>query len=166
MLEPEADGFRNYQRPDDKAPAERRLLDRANMLKLTAPEMTVLVGGMRVLGTNARRARKHGVFTDRVGQLTNDWFVNLLDASSSGQTVRRARRGRRTSAAARSGRPPPPTSCSASHSQLRAIAEVYAGDDAKEKFVRDFVRRLGQGDGPRPLPEAVAATAARSGRRC
>ena len=132
VLEPEADGFRNYQRPDDKAPAERRLLDRAYMLNLTAPEMTVLVGGLRVLGANANGSQA-GVFTDRVGQLTNDWFVNLLSIVDwqTSNTPGEYTGGGYTATAA--------DLVFSSHSQLRAIAEVYAGADAQEKFVRDFV---------------------------
>ena len=141
VLEPRGDGFRNYIRAGDKLPPEQRLLDRANLLKLTAPEMTVLVGGMRSLGANVKGLR-HGVFTDRPGTLTNDFFVNLLDAgvewrtSASGEGVYEGRDRttgdvRWTATAA--------DLVFASHSQLRALAEVYGADDAKEKFVRDFV---------------------------
>jgi catalase-peroxidase len=139
-LEPRADGFRNYQRAGDKEPAERRLLDRANLLTLTAPEMTVLVGGMRVLGTGYGGS-KHGVFTDRVGQLTNDWFVNLLDPGLEWTTSRddNVYEGHDAAGAVRW------TATAAdlvfsSHSELRALAEVYASADGQEKFVRDFVR--------------------------
>ncbi len=137
VLEPKADGFRNYQQADDKAPAERRLLDRANMLMLTAPEMTVLVGGMRVLGTN-HGGTKHGVFTDRVGQLTTDWFKNLLDPGVEWTTSKHENvyestgQSKWTATAA--------DLVFSSHSELRALAEVYASEDAKEKFVRDFVK--------------------------
>jgi catalase-peroxidase len=133
VLEPIADGFRNYTRAGDKIPAEVRLLDKANLLTLTAPEMTALVGGMRVLGTNHRQSQ-HGVFTDRPGTLTNDFFVNLLatrewTASSSEEGV--YENGVWTATAV--------DLVFGAHSQLRAIAEVYASDDGREKFVRDFV---------------------------
>jgi catalase-peroxidase len=142
VLEPTADGFRNYLRSGEKVPAEIRLLDRANLLTLTAPELTVLIGGMRALNANVGRAQ-HGVFTDRPEVLTNDFFVNLLDdstewkVSASAENVFEGRdRGTgevRWSATA-------VDLVFGSNSQLRAIAEVYATDDAKEKFVRDFVR--------------------------
>ncbi len=141
VLEPMGDGFRNYLRADDPLSPETRLLDRANLLKLTAPEMTVLVGGMRALGANHGQS-KHGVFTDRPGTLTNDFFVNLLDMgtawrpSASDKNVYEGRdratgQARWTATAA--------DLVFGAHSQLRALAEVYAGDDAREKFVRDFV---------------------------
>ena len=141
VLEPEADGFRNYQKTVFTISAEEMLLDRAQLLTLSAPEMTVLIGGLRVLGANVGGVQ-HGVFTKQAGKLTNDFFVNLMDMSTVWH----------------------PTSASAdlfegcdrktdetkwtgtrvdlvfgSNSQLRALAEVYAQDDAKEKFVRDFV---------------------------
>jgi catalase-peroxidase len=141
LLEPRADGFRNYLRVGDKAPAERLLVDRAYMLNLTAPEMTVLIGGMRALGTNFGQT-KHGVFTDRPGTLTNDFFVNLLDmgtewkVSESAENVYEGRD--------RVTGEPKWTATAAdlvfgSNSILRSLAEVYATDDAKEKFVNDFV---------------------------
>jgi catalase-peroxidase len=141
VLEPSADGFRNYLRPGEKLPPETLLVDRANMLTLTAPEMTALVGGMRALDANYGQAR-HGVLTDRPGSLTNDFFVNLLDmgtewrASLSAENVydgrdRATGQVKWTATAA--------DLVFGSHSQLRAIAEVYAQDDSKEKFVRDFV---------------------------
>ncbi len=140
VLEPEADGFRNYARPGDKLPAEVRLLDKAYMLELSAPEMTVLVGGLRALGVNHGQS-SHGVFTDRVGTLSNDFFRNLLDMSvewaPSGATENVYEgRDRTTGAVTR-------TATSAdlvfgSNSQLRAIAEVYACADGADKFVRDF----------------------------
>jgi catalase-peroxidase len=140
VLELTADGFRNYLRPGEKLPPEQLLLDRANMLTLTAAEMTVLVGGMRALNGNFRQSR-HGVLTDRPEALTNDFFVNLLDMgtewkpSVSSENVFEGR-DRATGEAKW-------TATSAdlvfgSHSQLRAIAEVYACDDGAEKFVRDF----------------------------
>jgi catalase-peroxidase len=133
VLEPIADGFRNYRRSGDKLPAEVRLLDKANLLTLTAPEMTVLVGGLRALGATYGAA-SHGVLTDRPGVLTNDFFVNLLrtrdwKASTSTEGVYECE-GRTATAA---------DLVFGANSQLRAIAEVYASDDAKEKFVRDFV---------------------------
>ncbi|HEU4910649.1 MAG TPA: catalase/peroxidase HPI, partial [Actinomycetes bacterium] len=141
VLEPRADGFRNYLRPGEKLSPETLLLDRANLLTLTAPEMTVLVGGMRALGANAGKTA-HGVFTDRPGTLTNDFFVNLLDmgtewkASESAENVYEGRdratgelRWTATAADLVFG----------ANSQLRAIAEVYGADDAEEKLVRDFV---------------------------
>jgi catalase-peroxidase len=141
VLEPVGDGFRGYRRKGDPLSPETRLLDRANLLKLTAPEMTVLVGGMRALDANHGQA-KHGVFTDRPGTLTNDFFVNLLDAgtawrpSASGESIyegtdRATGKVRWTATAA--------DLVFGAHSQLRALAEVYASDDGKEKFVRDFV---------------------------
>jgi catalase-peroxidase len=141
VLEPRADGFRNYLRAGEKLTPETLLVDRANLLTLTAPEMTVLVGGMRALGATARGVR-HGVFTDRPGTLTNDFFTNLLDpetewkVSTSEENVYEGRD--RASGEAKW------TATAAdlvfgSSSQLRAIAEVYACADAKEKFVRDFV---------------------------
>jgi catalase-peroxidase len=141
VLEPSADGFRNYLRVGEKLPPETLLLDRANMLTLSAPEMTVLVGGMRALNANFDQS-PHGVFTDRPETLTNDFFVNLLDmdtvwrASESTENVyegtdRATGQVKRTATAV--------DLVFGANSQLRAISEVYACDDAKEKFVRDFV---------------------------
>ncbi len=141
VLEPIADGFRNYLRAGDKLPPETRLLDRANLLSLTAPEMTVLIGGMRALNANFGHTA-HGVFTDRPETLTTDFFVNLLDmgtewkVSVSDENVYEGRdkatgEARWTATAA--------DLVFGANSQLRAIAEVYACDDSKEKFVRDFV---------------------------
>ncbi|WP_439923816.1 catalase/peroxidase HPI [Nitrobacter sp. JJSN] len=140
-LEPRADGFRNYigKRHQFMAP-EEALVDRAQLLKLTGPEMTVLVGGLRVLGANAGDSR-HGVFTTKQGQLTNDFFVNLLDMATEWQPPNAEGvyegRDRKTNA-------PKWTATRidlifGSHSQLRAFAEVYACADAKEKFAKDFV---------------------------
>ncbi|MFA9560124.1 catalase/peroxidase HPI [Evansella sp. AB-rgal1] len=139
VLEPVADGFRNYQKKQYSVSSEELLVDKAQLLGLTAPEMTVLIGGMRVLGTN-HGATQHGVFTENVGTLTNDFFVNLLDMGvewkpvedgeyvgrdrNSGEVVRTATRV---------------DLVFGSNSILRAIAEVYAQEDNKEKFVRDFV---------------------------
>jgi catalase-peroxidase len=141
VLEPAGDSFRNYLGKGDPLTPETRLLDRANLLKLTAPQMTVLVGGLRALGANHGQS-KHGVFTDRPGTLTNDFFVNLLDVgtywrpSASDKNVyegadRASGKTKWTATAA--------DLVFGAHSQLRALAEVYASDDGKEKFVRDFV---------------------------
>jgi catalase-peroxidase len=140
-LEPTADGFRNYLRGEQRFSAEERLVDRAQLLTLTAPEMTVLVGGLRVLGANAGKSA-HGVFTKRPEMLTNDFFVNLLDMStewqpSAGSDGMYEGRDRKTSEVKWTG-----TRVDlifGSHSQLRALAEVYACADAREKFVQDFV---------------------------
>ncbi len=141
VLEPTADGFRNYLRPGQVVSAATRLLDRAYMLMLTAPEMTVLLGGMRALNANFEES-EHGVFTDRPGTLTNDFFVNLLDMSMEWKQsdsdenlyeIRDRTTGdlKWTATAV--------DLVFGSNSQLRAICEVYASDDASEKFVRDFV---------------------------
>jgi catalase-peroxidase len=141
VLEPTADGFRNYLRKGDQRPAEELLVDRAQLLTLTAPEMTVLVGGMRALNTNFGQS-KNGVFTNRPETLTNDFFVNLLDMSTKWQASS-ASEGvfeggdRATGEIKWTG-----TRVDlvfGSNSQLRAIAEVYACDDSKEAFVKDFV---------------------------
>ncbi|WP_406169988.1 catalase/peroxidase HPI [Streptomyces canus] len=140
-LEPVADGFRNYLGKGNRLPAEYLLLDRANLLTLSAPELTALVGGLRVLGAN-QGGTTHGVFTDRPGVLTNDFFVNLLDlgttwkSTSEDQTSfegRDAGTGKLKWTGTRADL------VFGSNSELRALAEVYASDDAKEKFVRDFV---------------------------
>ena len=141
VLEPTADGFRNYLGNGHARPAEALLVDRAQMLTLTAPEMTVLVGGLRVLGANAGGSEL-GVFTERAGTLTNDFFVNLLDMATDWQASADAEgvfegRDRGTGEVRWTG-----TAVDlvfGSNSQLRAIAEVYACDDSQEPFVRDFV---------------------------
>ncbi|MBL3685434.1 catalase/peroxidase HPI [Leucobacter zeae] len=142
-LNPPADGFRNYE--SDRGlgyPAEQLLVDRANLLQLSAPEMTVLVGGMRVLETNWDGSQ-HGVLTDRPGQLTNDFFVNLLDLGTTWRAVDDAQRvfqatddetGEETWTGTRADL------VFGSNSELRAVAEVYASDDAADRFVDDFVR--------------------------
>jgi len=137
-LEPVADGFRNYYRKSLMTP-EEALVDKAQLLRLTGPEMTVLVGGLRVLGANVEQS-KHGVFTKEPEKLTNDYFVNLLDMSTewqpSGENAYEGR-DRKTKAVKWTG-----TRVDlifGSHSQLRAFAEVYACSDSKEKFVKDFV---------------------------
>lgn len=141
VLEPAADGFRNYLKGKYSVPAESLLVDKAQLLTLTAPEMTVLVGGMRVLGGNVGQTR-HGVFTHRPGVLSNDFFVNLLDmrtewkATSDNEAVFEAldrKTGERKWTGTRVDL------IFGSHSQLRALAEVYASADAQEKFVRDFI---------------------------
>ena len=140
-LEPAADGFRNYLRDKQRLSAEELLVDRAQLLNLTAPEMTVLVGGLRVLGANARRSA-HGAFTKKPETLTNDFFVNLLDMSTQWQPAAGSDgafegRDRKTNEIKWTG-----TRVDlifGSHSQLRALAEVYACADSKEKFVNDFV---------------------------
>jgi catalase-peroxidase len=140
-LEPTADGFRNYLRGKQRLSAEELLVDRAQLLTLTAPEMTVLVGGLRVLGANAGQS-KHGVFTKKPETLTNDFFVNLLDMGTQWQPASGSEgayegRARRTNEVKWTG-----TRADlifGSHSQLRALAEVYACADSKEKFVNDFV---------------------------
>jgi len=141
VLEPAADGFRNYLQAGQRKSAEELLVDRANMLTLTAPEMTALVGGMRALNTNVGQS-EHGVFTKNPGALTSDFFVNLLDmnidwqASSKFDGVFEGKdrgtgdlkwTGTRVDLAF------------GSNSELRAIAEVFACDDSQQKFVRDFV---------------------------
>ncbi|UOY91723.1 catalase/peroxidase HPI [Ectobacillus sp. JY-23] len=139
VLEPIADGFRNYQKQQYSVSAEELLVDKAQLLNLTAPEMTVLIGGMRVLGTNYG-GTKHGVFTNRVGTLTNDFFVNLLDMNVAWRPIEGGvyeGRDRKTGEVVRTA-----TRVDlifGSNSVLRAIAEVYAQDDNKEKFVRDFI---------------------------
>ncbi|MBS1583288.1 MAG: catalase/peroxidase HPI [Bacteroidetes bacterium] len=142
VMEPQADGFRNYQKRAFTVPAEEMLVDKAQLLTLSAPEMTVLVGGMRVLGANAGGA-KEGVFTERVGQLTNDFFVNLLDmrnawAPKSDAPGIYGSHDRKTGA--RKWTATRVDLIFGSNSQLRAIAEVYAQADAKGKFVKDFVK--------------------------
>ena len=141
VLQPTADGFRNYLANGHKRPAEELLVDRAHMLTLTAPEMTVLVGGMRVLNANVGQSEL-GVFTKRPEMLTNDFFVNLLDmntewqASSTSEHVFEGR-DHRTGELKWTG-----TAVDlvfGSNSQLRAIAEVYACDDSQQAFVPDFV---------------------------
>src|SRR5262249_20339540 len=140
VLEPTADGFRNYQRKGDGRSAPELLLDRARQLTLTAPEMTALIGGMRVLGVNFGQSQP-GVFTERPGALTNDFFVNLLGMatewrkSAQGEHVYEGR-DRRTGAVKWAGSEV--DLVFGSNSQLRAIAEVYACADAQQAFVRDF----------------------------
>jgi len=139
VLEPIADGFRNYQKRQYGVSPAELLIDKAQLLNLTAPEMTVLVGGMRVLGTNFD-GTKHGVFTDRVGTLTNDFFVNLLDMGIQWKPIDGEvyeGRDRKTGEVVRTATVV--DLVFGSNSVLRAIAEVYAQDDNKDKFVRDFI---------------------------
>jgi len=140
VLEPKADGFRNYfDRANHLSPAEM-LIDRANMLTLTVPEMTVLVGGMRALNANVGGAA-HGVLSKRAGTLSNDFFVNLLDMStkwSKSSVTDGLYEGRDRDSGTLKWTATPVDLIFGSHSELRAVAEVYASDDAKEKFVRDF----------------------------
>jgi catalase-peroxidase len=143
-LEPAADGFRNYGRPGSRVPSEHLLVDRANLLTLTVPEMTVLVGGLRVLGANSGQSSV-GVLTSAPGTLTNDFFVNLLDEGTEwtatfedGATEETFEgRDRATREVRWTGSRV--DLVFGSNSELRAVAEVYAGDDAQEKFVHDFV---------------------------
>jgi catalase-peroxidase len=140
-LEPRADGFRNYVRAGDKIEPEKLLVDRAYLLSLSAPEMTVLVGGMRALGANVRDTR-HGVLTDRPGTLTNDFFVNLLSPGTQwkvSQDQENVYEIRDVSTGELKWTATPVDLVFGSNSQLRALSEVYASDDAKEKFVKDFV---------------------------
>ena len=140
-LEPQADGFRNYKKGHHTTPAEEMLVDKAQLLTLTAPEMTVLVGGLRVLGANFDGS-KHGVFTERAGMLTNDYFLNLLDVDTAWKSTSEKEdmfegRNRVTGEAKWTG-----TRADlvfGSNSELRAVAEVYGCSDSQEKFVNDFV---------------------------
>jgi catalase-peroxidase len=140
-LEPSADGFRNYLGKDHYLPAEYLLVDRANLLTLSAPEMTVLVGGLRVLGANAK-ASSLGVFTSAPESLTNDFFVNLLDMGTTWQPTSEDAdtfEGRDSATGEVKWTGSRVDLVFGSNSELRAVAEVYAADDSKEKFVRDFV---------------------------
>jgi catalase-peroxidase len=141
VLEPVADGFRNYQKSRFAVPAEELLVDRAQLLTLTAPEMTVLIGGMRVLNTNVGQSR-HGVFTEQPETLSNDFFVNLLDMGTEWKPTSEDEelfegRDRKTGEVKWSGSRV--DLIFGSNSELRALAEVYAAADAGEKFVNDFI---------------------------
>ena len=141
VLEPQADGFRNYQKASYRVPAEQLLIDKAQLLTLSAPEMTALVGGLRVLGANAGQAA-HGVFTQRVGQLSNDFFVHLLDMGTVWQPTSEAQElfeGRDRASGALRWTATRVDLAFGSHSQLRALAEVYAQADGQARLVRDFV---------------------------
>jgi catalase-peroxidase len=140
-LEPRADGFRNYGKSQYPVSVEEMLIDKASLLTLTAPEMTVLGGGLRVLNTNYDGS-KHGVFTNRPGQLTNDFFVNLLDMGTAWKAVSDSRElyeGSDRTTGAKKWTGTRADLVFGSNSELRAIAEVYAANDAKDKFVNDFV---------------------------
>ena len=141
VLEPRADGFRNYARAGEKAPLEQLLIERANLLDVTAPELTALVGGLRALGAN-HGGSKHGVFTDKPGVLTNDFFVNLLDMGTEWKPSKSAENVYEGTDRA-SGQAKWTATANdlvfGSNSQLRALAEHYAQDDNKQKFVEDFV---------------------------
>ncbi len=139
-LEPLSDGFRNYRAAGTQFMApEEALVDRAHLLGLTAPELTVLVGGLRVLGANAGGS-KDGVFTNRVGALTNDFFVNLLDMGTTwAPTAINAFAGHDRKSSEARWTASRVDLIFGSHAELRAFAEVYAASDAKEKFVKDFV---------------------------
>ena len=141
VLEPMADGFRNYVKQGVAARQEELLVDKAHLMRLTAPEMTVLIGGLRVLGANYDQSR-HGVFTDRAGTLTNDFFTNILDLGTGWNAVGGSKdhyegRDRRTGQVKWTATPV--DLVFGSNSELRAIAEVYACEDGREKFVKDFV---------------------------
>lgn len=141
VLEPKADAFRNYYGEGNYLSPTEMLVDRANMLSLTVPEMTVLVGGMRSLGANADKS-KHGIFTSKPGTLSNDFFVNLLDMSTKWQKSTKTEglyEGIDRKTGANKWTATSVDLIFGSHSELRAIAEVYASDDGKEKFVKDFV---------------------------
>jgi catalase-peroxidase len=142
VLEPIADGFRNYNKGQYTIPTEALLVEKAQLLNLSAPEMTVLVGGMRVLGANVNQS-KHGVFTNKVGTLSNDYFVNLLDMQNEWKAIddskeifegKDRKTGKTNWTATRADL------IFGSNSELRALAEVYASNDAKEKFVKDFIK--------------------------
>ena len=140
-LEPSADGFRNYFRNGQRLSPAAMLIDRASMLTLSVPEMTVLVGGMRALNANAGQAA-HGVFTDRPGTLSQDFFVNLLDMStrwSKSSTSEGLYEGRDRATDRVKWTATPVDLAFGSNSELRAVAEVYAAADGKDTFVRDFV---------------------------
>jgi len=143
VLEPKADGFRNYLQVEFSVPTEELLVDRAQMMQLSAPEMTVLVGGLRVLGAN-HGGSKHGVFTDRPVQLTNDFFRNLLDMGTAWKQVDESADEVYAGTCRKSDQQKWTATRTdlvfGSNSQLRAISEVYASDDAGEKFVADFVK--------------------------
>jgi len=138
-MEQRADAFRNYKSPDSRLPAEYLLVDRANLLDLTAPEMAVLIGGLRVLGVTHKGTR-HGVLTDRVGVLTNDFFVNLL---AMGTTWRAVDRQSEMFEAVVDGQPKWTGTRAdlvfGSNSELRALSEVYASSDGADRFVNGFV---------------------------
>jgi catalase-peroxidase len=141
VLEPKADAFRNYYGDGNFMSPTEMLVDRANLLSLTVPEMTVLVGGLRVLNANAGQS-KHGVLTTKPGKLSNDFFVNLLDMSTKWEKSAKSEgiyEGLDRKSGAVKWTATPVDLIFGSHSELRAIAEVYAAEDGKDKFARDFV---------------------------
>jgi catalase-peroxidase len=141
VLEPRYDGFRNYLRAGEKLPPEQLLVDRAFMLNLTAPEMTVLVGGLRALNANSG-GTAHGVFTDRPETLTNDFFVKLVDMGTEWRasvSEEHVYEGRDRATGDRKWTATAVDLVFGAHAQLRALSELYAQDDSKERFVRDFV---------------------------
>jgi catalase-peroxidase len=141
VLEPAADGFRNYLKAKYAVSAEELLIDRAQLLRLTAPQMTVLLGGMRVLNTNYGRSQ-HGVFTKRPETLTNDFFVNLLDMNTEWKAASEDHdvfEGRDSSTGEPKWTATRVDLIFGSNSQLRALAEVYGCEDSQEKFLHDFV---------------------------
>ena len=140
VLEPTADGFRNFFGEGNRRSPAEMLVERASLLTLSVPEMTVLVGGMRALNANFAQS-KHGVFTDRPGTLSNDFFVNLLDMSTAwtkSSTSEGLYQGRDRTSGEIKWTATPADLIFGSNAELRAVAEVYAADDAGEKFVRDF----------------------------
>ncbi|NDD93238.1 catalase-peroxidase, partial [bacterium] len=142
VLEPKADAFRNYYSDASYLSPAEAMVDRANMLSLTVPEMTVLVGGLRALDANSGQV-KHGVFTSRPGVLSNDFFVNLLDMSTKWEKSVQAEglyEGKDRKTGKVKWTATPVDLLFGSHSELRAIAEVYAADDASARFVKDFVK--------------------------
>jgi catalase-peroxidase len=141
VMEPRADGFRNYVRPGEKMPPEQQLVERAFLLNLSAPEMTALVGGLRAIGAN-HGGTAHGVFTNRTETLTNDFFTNILDMGTEWNTSEMEENvyeGRDRASGQVKWTATAADLVFGSNSELRALAEVYASDDAQEKFVRDFV---------------------------
>jgi catalase-peroxidase len=141
VLEPMADGFRNYLKTSYTVPTEALLIDKAQMLTLTAPEMTVLLGGMRVIGTNYDGSN-HGVLTSQKGVLSNDFYVNLLDMNTDWKATDATQEifeGRDRTTGALKWTATRADLIFGSNSELRALAEVYASSDAKEKFVNDFI---------------------------
>jgi catalase-peroxidase len=141
VLEPVSDGFRNYQKKAFSVSPEEMLVDKAQLLTLTAPEVTALIGGLRVLGANAGGS-KHGVLTDHVGALTNDFFVNLVDMETEWKATSDAKdafEGRDRTTGKVKWTATRMDLVFGSNSQLRALSELYAQDDAKKKFVHDFV---------------------------
>jgi catalase-peroxidase len=142
VLEPKFDGFRNYVRPGEKQPLEQLLLEKAYLLDATAPALTVLIGGLRALDAN-HGGSKHGVFTDKPGVLTNDFFVNLLDMSTEwkvSESAENVYEGTDRASGQKKWTATANDLVFGSNSVLRSLAEVYAQDDAKEKFVADFVK--------------------------